>query len=119
MPTPEFWTTSIAKVLSGDQSCYLEPWLKARMKFPKRRTDDGSLAKWKADHTALLRSLVEKHQAEGWKCDVERYFKVEGTYCNLAGKVDLILQKPDYRPTIVDAKTGSPRDSDTAQVMIE
>ena len=116
---PEFWTTSLAKVLVGDQSCYLEPWMKSRFKLEKRAGDEGSLAKWKAEHSALLREVVERFQGDGWKCTVESYFKAKGAAANVAGKADLIIQKTDMRPVIVDAKSGSPKDSDVAQVMIE
>src|SRR6185295_1857151 len=97
---PAFWCTTIAKVLSGDQPCPLQPWLSGRMKFPKR--DSGGLAVWKAKHTELLRKTTEESVAAGWKCSVEQFFKVEGATAALSGKADLIAQKPDRRPLILD-----------------
>lgn len=119
---PEFWTTALAKALSGDQPCHLAPWLAAHYRLEKRERDDESqakLAKWKADHSAMLTSQVEKMRSEGWKVDVERYFKTHGQKANVAGKADIVAQKADVRPLIVDVKSGSPRDSDVLQVIVE
>lgn len=117
---PEFWTTTIAKALSGDQPCLLSPWLSGHMRLEKRpREDAASLAKWKTDHTAALNDYVTRLKAQGWKCSVERYFRVEGASAILAGKADVVAQQADKRPLIVDVKTGQPRDSDLIQVMIE
>lgn len=120
---PTFWATTLAKVLSGDQPCPLQPWLSGRLKFPKREGEDsGALAKWKARHTDLLRETTEKMKAEGWKCSVEQFFKVEGKFAALSGKADLIAQPKALgasRPKILDAKGGDPKDSDVMQVIIE
>jgi RecB family exonuclease len=117
---PDFWVTRIAKVLVGEQPCYLEPWLSGHYQIEKRpRQDSGSLANWKADHTALLQQTIGTLQTQGWECDVERFVKVTGTYAILTGKVDVIARQKDRRPLIVDAKSGSPKDSDVAQVLIE
>ncbi len=117
---PSFWTTHLAKVLTGDQPCLREPWMKGHMLLDKRpRSDEGSLALWKANHTEQLRGLVDRFKADGWKCDVERFFKVTGSTAIISGKADLIIQKADHRPTILDAKGGTPADSDAMQVLIE
>lgn len=119
---PEFWVTSLAKALSGDMPCHLSPWLSAHYKLKKRKKsdeDEAKLATWKADHSALLTSYTDKMRVEGFRCTVEQYFKVQGVLANVAGKCDLIIQKQDVRPCIVDTKTGEGRDSDLLQVMIE
>ena len=114
---PSFWSTHIAKVLVGDQPCLLQPWLQGRFEFPKET--NPSMANWKANHSRLLQDQVRKFKEQGWKCDVERFFRVTGQRAVLSGKADLILRKQDSRPVIVDAKSGKPRDTDTAQVLIE
>ncbi len=116
---PTFWSTHIAKVLVGDQPCLLAPWLSGHFTLEKRRRDQTSLVKWKADHTALLEKTTAQFRADGWKCSVESFFKVVGQTAILSGKADLILQAPDRRPRIADTKSGTPRESDLAQVMIE
>ncbi len=118
MPLPNFWCTHIAKVLAGEQPCYLQAWLSGRMKFEKRG-DQGALAKWKADHTEQLRQAVGSYEYAGWKCQTEQFFRVTGQHAILSGKADLILQRADSRPLIVDVKSGKPRDSDITQVLIE
>ena len=117
---PSFWTTHLAKVLSGDQPCYRQAWLQGHFNLEKRpRTDDGSLATWKANHTEMLRVETEKYRAAGWKCDVERFFRVTGQHAIISGKADLIAQKPDMRPRIIDTKSGKERGSDITQVLVE
>lgn len=118
---PTFWATTIAKVLSGDQPCPLQPWLSGRMKFPKRDDESGALAAWKARHTDLLRVTTAKMRAEGWRVSVEQFFRVEGKFAALSGKADLIVQPKTLgsaRPKILDAKGGDPKDSDVMQVII-
>lgn len=117
---PEFWTSHLAKILSGDQPCELATWAPAHFKLPKRpRSDEGALAEWRARHTELLRTTDEVYRQQGWKTDKERYFKVVGTHAVLVGKVDLIAQKTDCRPVIIDTKGGKERSSDVTQVLIE
>jgi hypothetical protein len=89
------------------------------MILEKRARDESSLAIWKANHTKLLSETVDKYKADGWKCQVERFFKVTGQTAIISGKADLIVQKPDERPVIIDVKSGSPRDSDVTQVLSE
>ena len=116
---PAFWTTHIAKVLVGEQPCYLAPWLSGHYKLEKSTRDQGSMALWKANHTELLNKVIEKYRADGWKCSVEKFFRVTGQTAVISGKADLIAQQTDHRPVIVDAKSGAEKESDAAQVMIE
>lgn len=116
---PEFWSTHIAKVLSGDQPCYLAPWLTGHYKIEKRHRDQASLAVWKSNHSEQLKATVDRYRGLGWKCTVEQYFRVTGQSAVLSGKADLICQQTEKRPLIVDVKSGEPRDSDVIQVMIE
>jgi hypothetical protein len=116
---PDFWATGVAKLLVGDQPCRLRTWLPGHFKIEKRPQDDSSaLTRWKIRHTEALNAAVAKFKAEGWKCQVEQFFKVHGQTAILTGKVDLITQKKDCRPTIRDAKGGEPSDADVAQVQI-
>ena len=116
---PAFWSTHLAKVLVGDQPCLLAPWLSGHFTLDKAQRDQSSLAVWKANHSAQLAQAMERYRAAGATCDVERYFKVTGQTAILSGKVDLVVQQTDKRPLIVDVKSGKPKDSDVAQVMIE
>lgn len=118
MSLPNFWTSHIAQVLAGDQPCLMRAWLGGRFKFDDRG-DPGSLARWKADHSLLLQGVVGARRFQGWKCDVERFFRVTGERAVVSGKADLILQQTDKRPRIVDCKSGKAKDSDVSQVLAE
>ena len=116
---PAFWVSQIAKVLVGDQPCLLAPWLAGHFQIKKSQRDSASLATWKANHTELLQRTVKRYRSEGWKCDVERFFKVEGVSAILSGKADLIAQQKDRRPQIIDVKSGQPSESHVVQVCLE
>lgn len=117
---PSFWCTGIAKALSGEQPCPLTLWLSGHTVLEKRiRDDQGTLAAWKANHSAMLATLVERLQREGWKVKKEAFFRVAGQTAILAGKADAVTQAPDRRPKVWDTKSGQPSDSDVTQVLIE
>lgn len=114
---PNFWSTGLAKILVGDQPCQFETWAKAHLDYEKKPMT-SSLAEWKANHTTMLDVVLKQAKDEGWKCTVEKYFRLTGQTAILAGKTDLIKQADGKRPTIVDIKSGTPRESDVAQVEI-
>lgn len=116
---PSFWSTTLARVIVGEQPCYLSPWMDGRYDLPDDPDGKARMAKWKSDHTTLLDAVVERYAEQGWTIDKERFFRVKGQTAVLSGKADLIGQKLDHRPRIVDAKSGKPRDSDVAQVIVE
>src|SRR3990167_6951693 len=88
---PAFWTTHLAKALSGDQPCLLAPWLLGHYKLEKRVREDGaSLALWKTNHTSQLQECVTSMTAAGWGCSVERFFKVTGQTAIVSGKADIV-----------------------------
>ena len=115
---PNFWVTSIAKALSGDQPCLLSPWLAGRFKFDEE-PESAQMAKWKADHAAMLRDEAQRLAEEGWSVKQEAFFRVDGQHAIISGKADIIARKKDCRPRIIDCKSGRPRQSDTTQVLIE
>lgn len=117
---PSFWVTSIAKSLSGDQPCALSVWMGGHYDLEKRvRDDQGTLARWKAEHSAQLESLVSELQRADWNVRKESYFRVKGHTAIIAGKADVVTQGKERRPKIWDVKSGRPRDSDVTQVLIE
>ena len=117
---PSFWTSHLARALSGDQPCNLVTWLGGHHFLEKRpREDASSLALWKTNHTALLNTVIKDLRTQQWKCSVESFFRVRGQSAILSGKADVIAQQKDRRPLIVDAKSGQPRETDIVQVMIE
>lgn len=118
MALPSFWVTHVAKALSGDQPCLRPLWLFSRG-YEKRPDDDpGKMAKWRADHSALIQKAVAAAKAQGWAAKVEQWIQVTGAHAVIKGKVDLITQKADNRPRVVDCKGGEPRDTDVTQVLL-
>jgi CRISPR/Cas system-associated exonuclease Cas4 (RecB family) len=115
---PNVWVTVAAKLLVGDQPCMLEAWIKARYRMDKDPASASRLADFKLRHTALLTEERTRLDSEGWKLTVERFIQVTGTTAILSGKPDLIAQRANHRPLIVDTKGGEPRDTDVAQIKI-
>lgn len=115
---PYFWSTGIAKALVGEKPCLLEPWVKGHFQLEKAPRS-AAMVKWNLDHTAMLTAEVDRLRAEGWRVSVEKFFRLTGKVAILGGKPDVICQGLDgKRPKIVDTKSGSPKDSDIAQVII-
>ena len=71
------------------------------------------------DHTALVNRERESRESLGYTVYVENQnsFRLRGRHATLAGKPDLIAVKNDDS-VIIDAKTGRPSPSHTAQVLI-
>lgn len=118
MSLPSFWVTSLAKALSGDAPCLRPLWLFSRGAEKRPDEDPGRMAKWRADHSALIQKAVAQAKKGGWSTKVEQWIQVTGTHAVIKGKVDIIAQKKDERPRVVDCKGGEPRDSDATQVLL-
>jgi hypothetical protein len=118
MALPSFWVTSVAKVLTGDAPCLRPLWLFSRGAEKRPDDDPGKMAKWRADHSALIRRAVAQAKEQGWKCRVEQWIQVTGTYAVIKGKADIVAQKPDCRPRVVDCKGGEAKDTDVTQVLL-
>ncbi len=119
---PVFWTTRIAAALAGEQSCERSTWMGAHYKLPKQQKDsegEVALALWKTNHTEQLQAHIQKLKADGWRCDVERFFKVPGHFAKISGKADIVAQQKDRRPLIVDIKSGEEKAEHVLQVAIE
>lgn len=111
--SPYVWTTWLSKLLVGDQSCEWATWFKTNHKdFEKTPTG------WRLAHTALLdrkyRQLVEANHSVS--IEGQNKFTLKGSCATLGGKPDLIGL--NGTGTICDIKTGQPKPSDHAQVMI-
>src|SRR5262245_59742284 len=113
---PSFWVTHLAKVLIGENPCLLQPWLLSRYKWPK--TVSAGMSAWKEAHTRALRELADQYRRNGYKVDLERFYRVTGQTAVLSGKADLIATKAGERPLVIDVKTGVGRDCDVAHVVI-
>src|SRR5262245_17845185 len=117
-PLPSFWATHIAKALSGDQPCLRPLWLFSRGAEKRPDENPGRMATWRADHSALIAKAVAVAKAQGWSPKVEQWVQVTGAHAIIKGKVDLIAQKKDCRPRVVDCKGGDPKDTDVTQVLL-
>ncbi|MYA60977.1 MAG: PD-(D/E)XK nuclease family protein, partial [Dehalococcoidia bacterium] len=76
---------------------------------------------WQMNHTALLNNVRAGLELDGNRVlsEDQNYFNLRGNSgAVLGGKPDLVIMRDDATGTIYDIKTGQPRASDNAQVMI-
>jgi CRISPR/Cas system-associated exonuclease Cas4 (RecB family) len=116
--SPYVWTTWLSKLLVGDQACEWAAWFKANHQGFDKATSTFDATGWRLAHTALLdrkyRQLIEAGQSV--TMEGQNRFSLKGKCATLGGKPDLIGL--NGTGTICDVKTGQPKPSDHAQVMI-
>ena len=119
---PYIWATSLSKLLTGDDSCEWSSWYRANHKNYERMPPSSDLVRWQMSHTALLNSMLDELERDGLIVSIEgqNTFSLEGNSgATIGGRPDIIALEPGgERGTIYDAKTGNPRVSDSAQLMI-
>ena len=118
---PYIWVTWLSKLLVGDRSCEWAAWFKAHHKNYERAPSPFDAVIWQINHTALLNDVRDRLEIEGNRVLTEdqNYFNLRGNSgAVLGGKPDLVVMRQDGAGTIYDVKTGQPRASDNAQVMI-
>jgi hypothetical protein len=116
--SPYVWTTWLSKLLVGDQSCEWATWFRTHHERYEKAPSSLDAAGWKMAHTALLdrkyRQLVEANHSVSM--EGQNKFSLKGKCATLGGKPDLIGL--NGTGTICDIKTGQPKPSDHAQVLI-
>lgn len=116
---PYVWVTWLTPILAGEAQCQFATWFKAHHQYTKRVDDTFDLAKWSADHTALLERRARELEDDGWQVLLENSnaFRLHGKSATLAGKPDIVARR-DGDTLVVDAKTGQPKNRDWWQVLI-
>ncbi len=102
-------------------SCEWASWFKAHYKGYERMPSTFDMVTWQMNHTSLLNDVRDKLEADDLTVLTENqsYFNLRGgSGTVIGGKPDLVALGPGDTGTIYDIKTGQPRASDTAQVMI-
>jgi hypothetical protein len=116
--SPYVWTTWLSKLLVGDQSCEWATWFRTCHERYEKAPSSFDAAGWKMAHTALLdrkyRQLIEASHSVS--IEGQNKFTLKGMCATLGGKPDLIGLNGSG--TIYDVKTGQPKPSDHAQVMV-
>ncbi len=118
--SPYIWATWLTKLLSGEHLCEWAAWFRAHHKDYDRLPTDLDLAAWTLDHGDLVRARREQLLAEGYEVSVEEdnaFRRVGKTGIVVSGKPDLVAFR-DRVGVIEDCKTGRPRTSDSAQVLV-
>ena len=118
---PYIWVTWLSKLLVGDRSCEWAAWFKAHHKNYERAPSPFDIVTWQMNHTALLGDVRLGLETDGSRVlsEDQNYFNLRGNSgAVIGGKPDLVVMREDGTGTIYDVKTGQPRASDNAQVMI-
>ena len=116
---PYIWVTWLTKLMEGESQCLWASWFRAHYKWDKL-PGEFDLAKWTAEHNALVHARRKQLQAEGVTVYVEdqNSFRIEGkTGIVVSGKADIVAVTEEAA-FVEDCKTGNPKNSDHMQVMI-
>lgn len=115
------WVTWLSRLMAGEGSCQWAPWFKTHFTGYEKVPSDFQLAVWVAQHTQMADKLAKEHSALGETIfkEGQNLFKVRrNSGLVIAGKPDLITINQMGQYTVYDAKTGSPSNSHTIQVML-
>ena len=117
---PYIWTTWLAKIMAGENTCEWAAWFKARHDPNSwRKTARTSFDSWHLQHTAMLAREHRRWQERDFSVLLEdqNHFNLRGKTATLAGKPDIIALNGSSG-VIVDVKTGQPSPAHNAQVML-
>lgn len=116
---PYLWVTWITGLLSGENHCEWQAWLKAHYKDLELRPKEVDLTVWKAQHGQLVTRRAAELRAQGSTVYLEdqNKFNMQGRTATVGGVPDIVSIFGD-RALVSDAKTGKPRDKDVMQVLM-
>ena len=118
---PYIWVTSLTKLLAGENSCEWSSWFRSQHEGNswKKVASTFDSVGWQMAHTELVRGV-----GEGWRDKGRRVFFEHQNSLVLPGKVATLGGRPDIIAlanglnTVIDVKTGQPKESDKIQVML-
>ena len=116
---PYIWATTLAKLLTGENSCEWAGWFKAHHQSWVKPPSDFDSSAWMLKHTSLVNEEREKREQLGYTVSTENQnlFRLRGSSATIAGKPDLIAGKT-HEVVVIDVKTGRVSPAHRAQVMI-
>lgn len=116
---PYIYVTWITGLLAGDDQCRWAAWFRAHFQHQKVERTDGTLAKWKAEHSEMVDARVASLIADGYQAylEAQNKFTLPGKAATLSGVADIVATR-DRDGLVVDCKSGKPRDKDFWQVCI-
>ena len=118
---PYIWATWLTKLLAGEDSCEWSSWFKSQYdsRTWEKAPSNYDLAQWQIRHTDLLHRCAEDYRQQGYTVTLEgqNQITLQGQAATVSGKPDLIARLGDMA-RIIDTKTGEPRASHHAQVML-
>ena len=104
---PYIWVTTLAKLLTGENSCEWAGWFKAHHQSWTKPPSDFDSSAWMLKHTALVNEEREKREQLGYTVSTENQnlFRLRGSSATIAGNPDLIAEKT-HEVVVIDVKTG-------------
>lgn len=116
---PYIWATWLSRVMTGHVSCQWQYWFLAWHKLIQEQSATFDSVGWQIRHTRLLTEVRQELTAAGVRANTELAFQCQVPGCDVLinGKIDC-LAVDGRNVTVYDCKTGKPRSSDRAQVMI-
>lgn len=117
--SPYVYVSWIKRLMAGENSCEWATWFKSHYQGYEKVPSDFDADAWQMAHAADLNDLRVRLEADGLAVFTENQnsFRLKGSSATLAGTPDLVSLSGSAG-TIYDVKTGRPRSSDSAQVMV-
>jgi hypothetical protein len=118
-PNPFIWVTWLSKLMAGEKQCAWASWFRSHYQWDKLPSG-SDLAKWTADHAALLHARRAKLEAQGFTIyaeDQNSFMLMGKTGIEVSGKPDIVAIRGS-EAYVEDCKTGTPRHSDHLQVLL-
>lgn len=117
---PYVWVTWLTALLSGEEHCKVQAWMKIRYRFDSARTGGGDMATWKQEHDELVQAHADNRGSETRvTIEDQNKFTLKGETALLGGKPDLIIYDDHVNSvTVVDVKGGEEKAAHWWQVWL-
>ena len=120
---PYIWVTWLTKLLVGENSFEWASWFKAQHESGSwnKLPSDIDFTKWKIRHTEALNGIRDELKTQRFSVSLEgqNKFSLRGGTAVLGGQPDLVAVGSGMSAgTIVDVKTGRPRSSHNAKLIL-
>jgi hypothetical protein len=113
---PFIYLTWLKNYLIGDDLCRWSIWHRIYYQYEQAKSDFDNV-KYNIEHAAWVDELRKRYINEGYEVIPEVPVYIRGRIAQLKGRVDLVALREDGN-LIIEAKTGTPRQSDKVQIML-
>jgi len=115
---PFLWVTWLSRLMAGERQCQWACWFRSHYRWQKLPSG-SDLARWTAEHAALVHARRTKLEAQGFTVYTEEqnsFTLIGRTGIEVSGRPDIVAIRGS-EIYVEDCKTGTPRHSDHLQLL--